>query len=397
MTLVTLKAPLTKLRVFAIISLISLCFMSACQAREVQATGMRVGGDDESTRFVLDTTTRVPFEVRLASDQLELELLLPDLKFKIDNSISELKRGLISSVRYGEGRIVIAFHQPAELTTRQFIERNGKQPARLVLDFKPAAKAVSEPPDPADEPQAFPETQRTIVIDPGHGGVDPGAISVNKHKEKDVVLAFAKQLERALIENSDYKVVLTRSGDTFVSLPNRVKIAQTAGADLFIALHADVARGRTARGTILYTLSDKASDREAEIFAQKENKTDAIAGLELPAESDSATNALFDLVQRESKGEAVLFAEHAVAEISKINPVTSAPLRSAGFVVLKAPDVPSVLVELGFLSSRQDEKLLTSEDWQRDMSQAFKRAIDRHFADLNALSGENNPASPLPQ
>jgi N-acetylmuramoyl-L-alanine amidase len=388
----------------ATIILISLGFMHGASAREVLATGMRVGGDTVSTRFVLDTTGRAALEVRPAADSLQIELLLPQLKFKIGGRISELKRGLISSVRYGEttegtGRIVIAFTQPTQIASRQFIDSKSGQPARLVFDFVPAGIEEAPPASLGEEPQAFPDTRRTIVIDPGHGGLDPGASSVNNHREKDIVFAFAKELQGQLSKDGGYNVVLTRNGDTFVSLQDRVKIAQAAGADLLIALHADVARGRTARGTILYTLSEKASDEEAEIFAQKENKTDAIAGLELPAESESANNALFDLVQRESKGEAVLFAERVVAEIAKVNPVTSKPLRSAGFVVLKAPDVPSVLVELGFLSSRQDEKLLTSETWRQDMALAFRRAIDLHFIELNALttSPVRQPATSPPQ
>ncbi|MCC7481205.1 MAG: N-acetylmuramoyl-L-alanine amidase, partial [Hyphomicrobiales bacterium] len=222
--------------------------------------------------------------------------------------------------------------------------------------------------------------KKTIVLDPGHGGIDPGAISRAGTKEKDVVLSFANVLRQALLASGKYNVVMTRSDDRFVSLKNRVTVAREKNADLFLAIHADTVRGRDARGVTIYTLSDKASDAEAEALAKRENRADIIGGLDLEAETEEITDILIDLAQRESKNHAMFFSKKAVAQLRPLTLMTGKPLRSAGFMVLKAPDVPSVLLELGFLSSKSDEKLLTSTVWQSKIARAFATAIDSYFA-----------------
>jgi N-acetylmuramoyl-L-alanine amidase len=219
-----------------------------------------------------------------------------------------------------------------------------------------------------------------VVIDPGHGGIDPGAIGVRKTKEKDVVLAFGLTLRKILESSGGIDVIMTREDDRFLTLKERVKIARDAEADLFIAIHADTVRGEEARGATIYTLSEKASDAEAEALAHKENRADIIAGVHLEAESEEVTDILIDLVQRESKTHSLMFAKKAVAEMREVTDFTGKPMRSAGFMVLKAPDVPSVLVELGYLSSRDDERLLTSASWRKGVAQAMAKAIEKYFA-----------------
>jgi N-acetylmuramoyl-L-alanine amidase len=219
-----------------------------------------------------------------------------------------------------------------------------------------------------------------VVIDPGHGGIDPGAIGARKTREKDVVLAYGLELRKVLEASGSIDVMMTRSDDRFLTLKERVRIARDNEADLFIAIHADTVRGPEARGATIYTLSEKASDAEAEALAHKENRADIIAGVHLEAESEEVTDILIDLVQRESKTHALVFAKKAVAEMKPVTSFTGKPMRSAGFMVLKAPDVPSVLVELGYLSSRHDEEQLTDPAWREKVASAMARAIQKYFA-----------------
>jgi N-acetylmuramoyl-L-alanine amidase len=222
--------------------------------------------------------------------------------------------------------------------------------------------------------------RRVIVIDPGHGGIDPGAVGVRRTREKDVVLAFSLALRDRLKANPDYEVVLTRDTDKFLSLKQRVTVARQNQADLFIAVHADTVRGASVRGATLYTLSEKASDAEAEALAQKENRSDIIGGIDLGGSNEEVTDILIELAQRETKNHSTFFAKKAATQLQLVTHMTGKPTRSAGFVVLKAPDVPSVLLELGYLSNRADETLLMSPKWQAQVTQAMAMAIDAYFA-----------------
>jgi N-acetylmuramoyl-L-alanine amidase len=226
-----------------------------------------------------------------------------------------------------------------------------------------------------------------IVIDPGHGGIDPGAVSPSGSAEKDVVRGFSEVLKQALEATGRYDVHLTRSDDVFLSLRDRVQFARRHKADLFIAIHADALRRGTARGATVYTLADKASDAEAEALAHKENRSDIIAGVDLMAETEQITGILIDLAQREAKNHATTFAKQLVTELKPVANLNRRPIRSAGFRVLKAPDVPSVLFELGYLSNRSDETLLKSPEWRGKVAGAMAGAIGRYFA-TQIASGE---------
>jgi N-acetylmuramoyl-L-alanine amidase len=221
-----------------------------------------------------------------------------------------------------------------------------------------------------------------VVIDPGHGGVDPGTSSTDGITEKDVVLAFAKALKEKLAAKGRYEVVLTREDDRFLALRERVEFAQKRGAKLFVSIHADYFPKQTveARGATVYTLSEQASDDEAKELAAKENFSDAIAGVALPGDSDEiVANILIDLAQRETQNRSLIFAKSVVGEMGRANLHTKS-LKSAGFRVLKAPDIPSVLLELGFLSNPDDEKRLTSMSWRATMADKVVSAIDNYFA-----------------
>ena len=224
--------------------------------------------------------------------------------------------------------------------------------------------------------------KRIIAVDAGHGGVDPGTIGYSKTYEKHVTLAMARELKKQLEATGRYKVVLTRDRDIFLRLRDRVKVARQAGADLFISVHADSIQNRKTRGLSVYTLSEKASDKEAAKLAAKENKADVIAGIDLTAESPDVTNILLDLAQRETMNQSARFAKELVGELRREVHLLPNTHRFAGFAVLKAPDMPSVLVEAGFLSNRQDERNLTTPQYRQKLAQAIVRGVDRHFTGI---------------
>ena len=373
------------------------------------ATSARVGGDENRTRFVADVSKTVSYSVYVLPDPYRVIIDMPDVRFDLPPGIGRKVRGLVSEYRYGvlgegKSRIVIDTLGPVLIEKSFLVEPQLGQPARIVVDLvktteeafvrsynSEQAKIQNDIAELSDAPvsPAAPEEKvilpskrgkKIIVLDPGHGGIDPGAISRSGTREKDVVLSFANILRKALLATGKYDVVMTRSDDSFVSLKNRVAVAREKEADLFLAIHADTVKGNDARGVTLYTLSDKASDAEAEALAKRENRADIIGGLDLEAETEEITGILIDLAQRESKNHAMFFSKKAVTHLKPLTLMTGKPMRSAGFMVLKAPDVPSVLLELGFLSSASDEKLLTSSAWQMKIAKAFATAMDSYFA-----------------
>ncbi|MCP5373977.1 MAG: N-acetylmuramoyl-L-alanine amidase [Hyphomicrobiales bacterium] len=227
-----------------------------------------------------------------------------------------------------------------------------------------------------------------VVIDPGHGGADPGAIGVSGIYEKYITLAVAREVEAQLEATGQFKVVLTRDRDKFVRLRSRVDLARAADGELFISIHADTIRDRDIRGLSVYTLSEKASDREAEALAEKENKADLIGGVDLSAESAEVTNILIDLAQRETMNESVRFASVLVKSLRHETRLLRNTHRFAGFAVLKAPDIPSVLVELGFLSNRQDERSLRRSDYRVRLAKAISRAVKGYFVRIEEAARE---------
>lgn len=247
-------------------------------------------------------------------------------------------------------------------------------PAQLIPAALPAA-----PPLPDNKPPTVAE-KPLIVLDPGHGGQDPGAIGVGGIYEKDITLATAREVKRQLEATGRYRVKLTRDSDVFIRLRDRVAIGREAGADLFISLHADSISSADMRGLSIYTLSDKASDREAEMLAAKENKADALVGLDLSGENQLVANILIDLAQRDTMNHSKRFATLALQSLGRDVPlISNRPHRQAGFAVLTAPDVPSALIEMGYLSNRQDVGLLTSGAHRERLGKGLARTIDGYF------------------
>ncbi|MCK9992808.1 MAG: N-acetylmuramoyl-L-alanine amidase [Alphaproteobacteria bacterium] len=269
--------------------------------------------------------------------------------------------------------------------------------ARQALLMPPPKPGHNRPPAPAaPEPAVVPQKplspsgikaakQRIIVIDAGHGGVDPGAMTAQGMYEKTIVLDTARRLKNLLSRDKRYKVVMTRDSDIFVRLGDRVQLARTAQADLLVSIHADSLATRKIRGASVYTLSEQASDKEAELLAAKENNSDMIAGIGLGDETDELVKTiLIDLAQRETTNKSVHFAKLLLPQLRDSGALLKNSHRYAGFRVLKAPDVPSVLVELGLLSNTTDARVLTSQDGRQKLAEAIKRAIENYFRDMKS-------------
>jgi N-acetylmuramoyl-L-alanine amidase len=243
-------------------------------------------------------------------------------------------------------------------------------------------------------PGAVKESKRktpkpVIMIDPGHGGIDPGAIGPSGTEEKDIVLVYARALKARLSQSGKYTVKLTREGDRIVPLRGRIALARKAGASIFISLHADSAQEHDARGSSVYTLSETASDQETEALAAHENKADILAGINLTNEREDVADILISLAQRETNNRSATLADMLVMAMSGKVRLLPNTHRFAGFAVLKAPDVPSVLVEIGFLSHPQEEKLLKTKAHREQVVASLARGIDAYFEHKKKMEGED--------
>ena len=376
-----------------------IAYASAAGAQPVVGD-LRLGQHGNHTRLVLNLSDKVDFEVFTLADPYRIVIDFPEVAWRLDPAATQGSVGLVKGFRFGlfkpgRSRMVIDLAAPAALMNKFLLPPEGQRRYRLVLDLAPidrnkylatagwpeAAKEEAAVVEPVVEMAAKPaSSKRVVVIDAGHGGVDPGATGVDGTFEKDLVLAVAKTLRDALEASGKYVVVMTRDSDIFLSLKARVAVARRAKADLFVSLHADSAPGsESVRGASVYTLSEKASDKEAEALARSENQADIIAGVDLSKEGDIVTSILIDLAQRETKNNAAKFAQVLIPELHRAGEVTQKSHRFAGFRVLKAPDVPSVLIELGYLSNRQDESVMTTSRWRKRMAQSIARAVDGYF------------------
>jgi N-acetylmuramoyl-L-alanine amidase len=279
------------------------------------------------------------------------------------------------------------------------------QPARLVIDLVATDRAsfmrnlaLEKPPAreakriERESPKRPDDNRPLVVIDPGHGGPDTGTIAASGEMEKAIVLEFAQTLAEKLEKSGKYRVLLTRTDDRFVALGERVRFARHEGAALFVSIHADALAAKSesdVRGATVYTVSESASDAEAARLADDENKADAIAGVDLSAEPEEVAGILVDLAQRETKNFSHHFARTLVGQLKAATKLHPHSLKSAGFKVLKAPDVPSVLVELGYVSNKHDLKLMTSDVWRNRTGEAVAHAVNTFFSTRLAGSGSS--------
>jgi N-acetylmuramoyl-L-alanine amidase len=377
------------------------------------ATDFRIGGDDTQTRFVVDLSQKIDLRAFTLADPYRLVVDLPQVTFQFKPKAGESGRGLIKAFRFGlvmqgGSRIVLDLTRPVRIEKAFTLDATESQPARLVIDLAavdrdtfmraitldnraPRSELKKHEPEPARNSG---DPRPVIVLDPGHGGIDNGTRAPSGENEKGIVLDFALMLRDKIEKTGKYRVVMTRTDDTFVPLAERVQIARLRQASLFISIHADaLARGDgDAQGATVYTLSETASDTEAARLADAENKADVIAGVDLTTEPGDVADILIDLAQRETKTFSAQFARTLVGEIKSVARLHKNPLKSAGFKVLKAADVPSVLVELGYVSNRQDLKQLTSDAWRSRTGDSIVQAVDTFFT--TRFAGAPATASP---
>ena len=230
-----------------------------------------------------------------------------------------------------------------------------------------------------------------VMLDPGHGGKDPGAIGISGTYEKQVALAAALELKRQLEAGGRYRVELTRAKDIFIPLDGRVEYAQRRGASLFVSMHADALSDHAVRGASVYTLAQTASDAQTAALARKENSADRFIGRQWQAASPEVSHILASLVRQETRVGSVRIARNLVGSLDQDLPMLQNPDRHAGFVVLKAADIPSVLVEMGFMSNPRDEAALRRADHRKLVAQAMHRAVDGFFAGSAHVADSSAP------
>ncbi len=383
-------------------------------AAVAQVRGLRIGENPGFTRVVIDVERRLDAKVMFLADPYRMVIDLPEVRFALAAKGHAPGRGVVSALRFGlfkpgASRIVLDLKRPVRLSRRFDLPPRGTGNWRLVFDLKAVApsdyrvsrrhpaevKASSAAtwPSPAKalpaRPKARPKipARPVIYLDPGHGGMDPGAPGALGTPEKYITLAVARGARRLINASGRYRARLTRDRDVFLPLRRRIAIARAGGADLFVSLHADSLKDRRVRGATIYTLSETASDREAAALAARENKADVLAGLDLGREAPEVADILISLAQREAMNRASHFANLLVPELKKRIRVRRNAHRFAGFVVLKAPDVPSVLVEMGYLSNRQDAAMMGSKAGRRRIAAGLLAGIDHYFSDLRAASG----------
>ncbi len=393
--------------------LVMLFAFSQVQAAYAGINSMRVGQGVGSVRLVFDSDQSFDYKVFLLSDPRRLIVDTQNIKVnpqivKELDSNAFLKNPRLGTVGVDDVRIAFDLQKPAivkkafllapqsnfgwrfvvdlELVSeREFASRLGSSHAITNENYKEskvAQKASSNRQYIKEESNK----KKIIVLDPGHGGHDPGAIGYSGVYEKNITLAFGRELKALLDKTGKYKVYLTRNTDKFIPLRDRVKIARKYKADLFMSLHADSAKNRSAKGLSVYTLSETASDKEAAALAERENKADVIAGLNLVEHSKEVSDILINLAQRETMNRSSEFAGFMVQEMKKKVKLVSNTHRFAGFAVLKGPDVPAVLLEMGYLSNRQEEKQLQQKSYRKKLGEATVKAIDRYFDNMQHAS-----------
>ncbi len=408
-------------------------WITASPVSALDVEGIRFGAHPDKVRVVIDLSSPVRPTIFTLADPYRIVIDLPEATFRMPagrpaylvDGLAGYRYGLFRS---GTSRIVLDVSRALGVAAAFPVAPDTQFGHRLVIDLKPIGRqqflaesaaqvsiraktlaktkptatapretgaprpstqsaAVARPggvPLPLPRPRAPKGAKRHIVLDPGHGGVDPGAIGVTGIYEKTIALETARILKRQLENTGRYRVTMTRNRDIFIALRQRVKVAREVDADLFISLHADSIGDRRLRGASVYTLSETASDKEAEALARQENAADSIAGVTIADATPELAGILIDLIQRDTMNQSARFAEMLVDTLDGRVKTLKRPHRFAGFAVLKAPDVPSVLVEMGFMSNREDERLLRSTQHRERISAAIVAGVDTYFEKVRA-------------
>ena len=377
-------------------------------ARALEAHDYKMAGDAAHMRVVINFDSEPEPRWFLLRAPHRLVIDLPTTKFAIDPKALKA-RGLIRNVRYGHindktSRLILEAKGPFVIDKLDILPNEGSAGYRMVADLEAASQrafddALAVQAQTTGATQATPKSERlglrtgragqrfTIVIDPGHGGIDGGAAGLSGTVEKDVTLTFAEELRDRLRADGRYNVFMTREKDEFLRLDDRVRIAREHEADLFISIHADTIRLKGIRGATVYTVSEKASDADSQALADRENLSDQLAGIEIEEENHEVADILVDLIKRETHSFSMRFARSLVGELSTTVGLINNPHRFAGFKVLKAPDVPSVLLELGYLSNAKDEAQLKNAEWRGKAAASISKAIEVFATSTGSAGG----------
>jgi N-acetylmuramoyl-L-alanine amidase len=366
----------------------------------------RIGEHEDRTRLVIELSDPVNLRAFALNNPDRVVIDMPEVSWKLGAPPRPSGFGPVKSYRYGEfragnSRIVIDLNAPVSVSDPLVLPPSAGFGYRVVIDLFPTTrpKFDAQAGWPADlkkresdaeklaamiasqqSPPARSGGKKVIVLDPGHGGLDSGTIGVNGLMEKDLALAEGLRLAREL-RRRGYAVYMTRDNDTFIPLRQRVAIGRADKADLFIALHADSNPDSGTTGTSIYTLNDGRSDREASALARRENQSDVIAGVDLSGENNPVAPILINLAQRDTRNKSSEFATNALKELGQVTDLLArSPHRSASLAVLVAPDVPAVLIELGYLSNSSDAAQMNTDSWRSRVSEAIANAVDAQFA-----------------
>ncbi|MEM7225636.1 MAG: N-acetylmuramoyl-L-alanine amidase [Pseudomonadota bacterium] len=382
------------------------CLLAAATAAQAKPAihAARIGEHPDKTRFVLELTEQPAYRIFTLPDPFRVVIDLPEADWLLQPGKKPRQIGLIDDLRFGlfapgTSRIVLDVNKPVLVRGVTLLPPGPLVPRfRLVIDLEEITRTAyfaDQPRPPVESTKPLARKSNTavprvtgntgedelplVVVDAGHGGVDPGAIGASGIYEKDLMLIYAKELARQLEASGRYRVLMTREDDVVVPLRNRVEIAQLAEADLFVSLHANTHPKSSVLGASVYTISSKASDAEAEALAAKENQADAVAGITFLTENEDVREILMDLIRRETVNLSKNYANILIDELGKSTKMLNNSHRYAGFVVLKSASVPSVLVEVGYISNPVEERLMRTKAHQKKVSAALVRSIDRYF------------------
>ena len=325
----------------------------------LEINNVRYGSNAEVKRIVLDISNDVTFKNKVSQNKIEInfdENLTSTKPFTKNNDLKEINLDTTNNT------VILIFKRNVHSPNIYFLKKKNNKYARVVIDYKNK-----------------PKKRKIVVVDPGHGGRDSGAVGITKKLEKNITLKVALLLKKEFSKYDEFHVILTREKDVYLKLRERTKIAKNSNADIFISLHADFNKNRRTRGISLYTLSEKASDKEAEELARRENRSDFLGNVDLTSESSEVTNILIDLTKRETLNQSSHLVNFLIRDIKNEMNLLKRAHRFAGFAVLKSLDIPSVLIEMGYLSNREDSKLLVSNSYQKKITSNIVKAVKNYF------------------